>query len=297
MKTTGFWQAICEQLQAIDISTDPGSASPVSGGCINRAWRLDASDQTLFVKTNAICYQDMFEAEAAGLEEMQRAHALRVPRVIVQGAADETAWLVLEWIERGQPDDSTEQALGELLATLHRYRAERHGWHRNNTIGSTKQINTGCDDWVSFYAGNRLRFQIDLAISNGFARDFSDSGYRLIDGVASFFQSYTPVPSLLHGDLWAGNWSADVHGRPYVYDPAVYFGDRETDIAMTRLFGGFGRRFYDAYQASWPMDDDWQSREPLYQLYHVLNHLNLFGGGYLAQARALIDRCLSESGA
>jgi fructosamine-3-kinase len=297
MKATVSWRAICKQLQAINIAADPDSARPISGGCINRAWRLDATDQTLFVKTNAIHYQHMFEAEAAGLEEIQRAQALRVPLVIAHGAADETAWLALEWIERGQPDNSTEQALGELLATMHRYRAARHGWHRNNTIGSTTQINTECDDWVSFYAENRLRFQIDLAVSNGYARDLSNSGYRLIDAVADFFQTYTPVSSLLHGDLWAGNWSADVHGRPYVYDPAVYFGDREADIAMTRLFGGFGNRFYDAYHASWPMDDGWQSREPLYQLYHILNHLNLFGGGYLGQARALIDRCLSESGA
>ncbi len=294
MKSAGLWQAICEQLQAISITAEPSSVRPVSGGCINRAWRLGTDDQLLFVKTNVIRYQDMFEAEAAGLDEMQRAHAVRVPQVIAHGAAGDTAWLALEWIERGQSDDSTEPALGELLATLHRYQAERFGWRRDNTIGSTKQINTECSDWVSFYAENRLRYQIDLSIANGHGRVLADAGNRLIEQVAGFFQSYTPASSLLHGDLWAGNWSADEHGRPFVYDPAVYFGDRETDIAMTRLFGGFGSRFYDAYQASWAMDDGWQSRQPLYQLYHILNHLNLFGGGYLGQARALIDRCLSE---
>lgn len=289
-----MWQSICNQLQAKHIQAEPDSVRPVSGGCINRAWRLQTSGQPLFIKTNTADRKDMFEAEAAGLEEIRRAHALRVPMVIMVGVAGEFSWLALEWIECGRPTETTEQDLGRLLAVMHRTQSARYGWHRDNTIGSTKQINTEGDDWVSFFSEYRLQYQIDLAIDNGYARDLEDKGCRLIQDMAGFFRSYRPSASLLHGDLWAGNWSADDHGQPFVYDPAVYFGDRESDIAMTRLFGGFGVGFYEAYEASFPLDSDWQSRQCLYQLYHVLNHVNLFGGGYVTQAGSLIDRCLVE---
>jgi fructosamine-3-kinase len=177
---------------------------------------------------------------------------------------------------------------------MHRITRPAFGWVRDNTIGSTPQINTPADDWIGFWRDRRLRFQLELAVRNGAGGSLQAGGERLLDEFPRLFSSYTPVASLLHGDLWGGNQAYTRAGEPAIYDPAVYYGDRETDIAMTELFGGFGRDFYAAYREHYPLDEGYAVRRRLYNLYHVLNHFNMFGGGYLSQARGMLDSLLSE---
>jgi len=238
----------------------------------------------------------MLEAEAAGLGELKQAAAVRVPAVHAFGATAAHAYLALEWIDFGASSPVAETRLGEQLAWQHRVNARGFGWHRDNTIGSTEQPNAWSNDWIAFFRERRLRQQLELANRNGHGGRLADRGAELLELMGAFFASHHPVPSLLHGDLWGGNWAVDSAGQPVLFDPAVYFGDREADLAMTRLFGGFGNAFYTAYHATWPLDQAAGTRRTLYNLYHVLNHLNLFGGGYLSQAQSMIDRLLAELG-
>jgi fructosamine-3-kinase len=183
--------------------------------------------------------------------------------------------------------------MGQGLAALHRNSAEYFGFTSDNYIGRTPQPNPPTRSWIEFFREQRLAFQLDLAISKGF-EFLRDDGRRLLSQLDAMFAGHDPVPSLLHGDLWGGNWASLNSGEPVIFDPAVYYGDRETDLAMTRLFGGFGDNFYTAYQAAWPMSVGWQRRSELYQLYHVLNHANLFGIGYARDAQLRIKRLLSQ---
>lgn len=287
------WAPVVDALEEVLGERVEPAAAPVGGGCINRAWRLRGQQADVFVKTNSADALEMFAAEADGLRELAAASGVRVPGVYALGANDDEAWLALEWIEPGRADAGTERMLGEGLAAVHTQGAEDFGWHRDNTIGSTEQRNARRHDWVDFFAEQRLGFQLDLAERGGWPSRLIDAGRRLQADLGGFFLSYRPVPSLLHGDLWGGNWSADSDGRPFVFDPAVYYGDREADLAMTELFGGFGREFYAAYNAAWPTDADYATRRDLYNLYHVLNHLNLFGSGYLSRAEQMTSRLLT----
>jgi len=233
----------------------------------------------------------MFAAEADGLAELSKAGAVRVPRVIATGHSGALVFLALEWLSFEAPGAVTESQFGEQLAEMHHASKQRYGWHRDNTIGLTPQLNAWNDDWLGFFRECRLGYQLQLAAENGFGRDLRDRGARLLKRLPIYFDYEAPLPSLLHGDLWGGNWGCS-EGLPVIFDPAVYYGDRETDIAMTRLFGGFGQAFYEAYESSWPLQSGHQDRAKLYQLYHVLNHLNLFGSAYLGRAKDLIDELL-----
>jgi fructosamine-3-kinase len=260
-------------------------------------WRT-TQDVAFFVKLGPITGEDAFEAEAAGLRELAEARALRVPAVHAVGAHGTQAVLALEWLDfaSGAERDTGFQArLGEALAMQHRTSSPHHGWRRDNTIGATPQHNDPDDDWVRFFMRRRLEPQLDLGLRNGLNAAVVERGRELCERCGAFFSSYRPVPSLLHGDLWSGNYGRHLDtGEPVVFDPAVYYGDRETDIAMTRLFGGFGPAFYAAYQAAWPLDQAAGTRRTLYNLYHVLNHYNLFGGSYGRQAADMIERLLAE---
>ena len=225
--------------------------------------------------------------EAEGLRELNNAKAVSVPEVLSVGATNDDAYLAIEWIEFDRPGENAERVLGQQLAEMHRHCKERFGWHRDNTIGLTPQHNPWSDNWVDFFREQRLGFQLQLAERNRFGGELQSAGMILQDNLEPLFGDYQPSASLLHGDLWGGNWSA-FNGQPVIFDPAVYYGDRETDIAMTQLFGGFGEGFYAAYQETWPMEAGSNSRLRLYQLYHVLNHLNLFGSSYLGRAMQLI---------
>jgi fructosamine-3-kinase len=259
----------------------------VSGGDINDAWRCDAGGQRLFLKSGPAARFDMFLAEAEGLRELQSADAVRVPRVIACIADDDNACLVLEWLQLEHAGVAAARILGQRLATLHRCTASTFGWSRDNFIGTTPQPNPERDSWTEFFVESRIGFQLDLAYCNGFSRDLREPTKNLARVVEDILSGHRPSASLLHGDLWGGNWAA-CSGEPVIFDPAVYYGDRETDLAMTRLFGGFGEEFYAAYEATWPLPEGHAGRLPLYQLYHVLNHLNLFGGAYLGRALAII---------
>jgi fructosamine-3-kinase len=233
----------------------------------------------------------MFEAEAAGLEALRETNEIRVPEVLDCGIDQGESFIVLEFLELEPASADSPRRLGRQLARLHRHTAARFGWHRDNTIGPTPQINTWSDDWITFFREHRLEYQVELARGNG--HDLTQDGTKLGRSLARLFDGYAPAPSLLHGDLWGGNWGT-VGGEPVIFDPAVYYGDRESDIAMTLLFGGFGPDFYRAYSAEWPMAPGHESRIKLYQLYHVLNHLNLFGSSYLGRARRLFAELLRD---
>lgn len=264
------------------------------GGCINAAAVVSDGAQRYFVKQNDAARLDMFEAEAEALRELGTVNALRVPHPICSGIAGDRAYLVLEYVELNGDTEHAGEALGEGLARLHSHHGPHFGWHRDNTIGATPQINTPSDCWSNFWRDRRLAYQIALAVDNGYRGVLVRKVERVCSDVEVFFRDYAPAPSLVHGDLWSGNWAADAEGHPVIFDPAVYYGDRETDIAMTELFGGFPRRFYEAYRHTLPLDVGYRVRKALYNLYHVLNHLNLFGGSYAAQAERLADQLLAE---
>lgn len=263
----------------------------IGGGSINSAHLLRDGERAFFVKLNDALLIDMFAAEAKGLNEILTTNAIKVPRPICWGTRNSDAYIVMEYIPLDGKGSG--QKLGQQLAAMHRRSWDKFGWTRDNTIGSTPQPNTPSASWIEFYREHRLRFQLDLAAKNGGSR-LLDQGARLLANLEAFFIDYQPAPSLLHGDLWSGNYSFDREGNPVIFDPAVYFGDREADIAMTELFGGFPRDFYSAYNAEWPMDAGYEVRKTLYNLYHVINHFNLFGGGYLSQANDMISDLLSE---
>jgi fructosamine-3-kinase len=264
----------------------------VGGGCINAAYVLEAGQRRFFVKVNGAKELAMFEAEAEGLTALGASDSIRVPQPLCYGVAGTDAYLVMEYLALGGRGKA--EHLGEALAAMHRSQQTRFGWHRDNTIGSTPQINDWSADWPGFWRDRRLGAQLTLAAGNGAGTGLLRKGERLQQNLAAFFSDYQPLASLLHGDLWSGNYAFDDSGRPVIFDPAVYYGDRETDLAMTELFGGFPSGFYAAYEAAWPLDVGYSVRKTLYNLYHILNHFNLFGGGYLAQAEGMMDRLLSE---
>lgn len=286
------WRAIAvEVAAAAGANFDTTARRAVGGGCINEAYIVGDADQRFFVKLNHADKWAMFEAEAAGLRAILGSQTVRAPKPIALGAADDQAFIVLEYIELNQRGDA--RLLGRQLAAMHRCVAAQFGWDRDNTIGATPQPNGRCADWVSFWWDRRLGYQLGLARQKAFTLSAA-SEERLRQRVARLFDGYRPVPSLLHGDLWSGNYGFDEEGNPVVFDPAVYYGDRETDIAMTRLFGGFPLAFYQAYEASFPLAQGFEERQTLYNLYHVLNHFNLFGGGYAAQAQGMIGALLRD---
>jgi fructosamine-3-kinase len=288
------WSTISKALRDAGVPISARTAArPVGGGDISAAWRAESAEGPVFVKTGPASSYDMFAAEAEGLAELAAPGAIRVPRVFACGLREQSAYIALEWLDFDRATRGTEARLGTQLAELHRTTSERYGWHRDNTIGLTPQHNEWTDDWVTFFREHRLRFQLELAARNGFTGILQEQGARLMGRLPGLFEGYLPAPSLLHGDLWGGNWASS-NGEPVVFDPAVYYGDRESDLAMTRLFGGFGGAFYEAYEASAPLAAGHRARCDLYQLYHILNHLNLFGGGYLGRAQELLKKLLKE---
>lgn len=288
-----IWETIQTDIEnATGVKAALNQQGSVAGGCINQAMRVQYGDVDYFVKLNSASQIEMFEAEAQGLLELRNSKTLRVPEPVCWGDDGHSAYLVMENLQMGGHADPV--ALGAGLASLHRVTRDRFGWFRNNTIGATLQVNTESGDWIDFWRERRLQFQLELAASHGHGGRLQSQGERLLDVFPRLFESYTPQVSLLHGDLWGGNYGYDREGEPVIFDPAVYFGDRETDLAMTELFGGFSSDFYAAYQDHFPLDDGYPVRKTLYNLYHILNHLNIFGGGYLSQAQGMLDSLLSE---
>ena len=288
------WQTISSQIsEATGRPFDPLEPRHIGGGCINTAVRLLDGDRAYFVKLNSASLIDMFEAESDGLKAMSDTQTIRVPIPLCSGIADGQSYLVMEYLDMGHAGRNGSAMAGRQLAEMHRAGWHSFGWHRDNTIGSTPQPNDPNGSWVEFWREQRLAFQLNLAARNGYGGSLQRGGERLLGGFHVLID-HEPQPSLLHGDLWGGNMAYDREGNPVIFDPAVYYGDREADLAMTELFGGFGNAFYDAYRETWPLPPGYSTRKVLYNLYHILNHLNLFGGGYLGQASSMIDRLLAE---
>jgi fructosamine-3-kinase len=269
------------------------SAKPVRGGSIHRAWHLDDGVRHYFVKTGPLAAAPMFAAEAEGLLALSAAAVVATPTFITQGNAGDEAFLVLEHLELKALDQAGGATLGAALAQLHRVRGDAFGWPADNFIGSTRQTNALHQSWPHFFADRRLRPQLELALENGMDRSLVSKGRGISDRIGGLFIDYRPAPSLLHGDLWSGNAAQTRDGVPVIFDPACYYGDREADIAMAELFGGFPLSFHAAYRRAWPLDAGYETRKPLYNLYHILNHFNLFGGTYLGQAQRMIDALLA----
>ena len=272
----------------------PLTQRSVSGGCINQSYLLTDAERSFFVKLNDVKRLAMFEAEAAGLQQILASNTVRVPRPLCHGVVNDQAYLVMEYLDlRGHGDAS---ALGQQLALMHRQQQTYFGGPRDNTLGSTPQPNTQTANWIKFLREQRIGYQLRLAAQNGYGGKLQTQGEKLLTGLDQFFTDYRPQASLLHGDLWGGNHAYLPDGTPVIFDPAVYYGDRETDLAMTELFGGFAPAFYAAYREAWPLDAGYAVRKTLYNLYHILNHANLFGGGYAQQALEMVTQLNAELG-
>lgn len=283
---------------ATQVHFDAATAEPVAGGCIHTALRITGETaqgaRSYFAKVNDAASAPMFAAEADGLAALREANSLRVPGVVTHGDDGERAWLVLEWLELVPLSETSAARLGSALAAQHGIPREKFGWARDNFIGASPQVNGWSEDWLGFWREKRLAAQLRLAAHNRLPSRMIDRGERLTADCEAFFRHYRPARSLLHGDLWGGNAAALADGTPVVFDPAVYVGDREADVAMTELFGGFPKDFHAAYRSAYPLDDGYRARRDLYNLYHVLNHANLFAGGYVRQAEQQIERLLAE---
>lgn len=262
------------------------------GGDINQAALIRSGDDRFFLKYHHDAPAGMFATEAQALEEMLDMGCIRVPRPVALGEHGRTSWLVLEYLELTAAGPS--ERLGEQLAAMHAGDHGNYGWHCNNYIGSTPQPNGRHDSWCGFWREQRLQPQLEMAGANGFTGKLLDNGTSLLASMGQLMDGHKPAASLLHGDLWAGNKAFTTDGQAVIFDPASYYGDREADIAMTELFGGFDREFYAAYEAHAPLPEAYPLRRDLYNLYHMLNHLNLFGAAYLSRCEQMIGSLLAE---
>lgn len=294
-----MWQKIAEHISQVTAEKfQIENRRSVSGGCINQGYQLTSRNQTYFIKLNRASDLAMFEAEAQGLEQMWDTQTIRVPRPICWGTEENSAYLVLEWLNLGGANsEKAWHQMGRKLAALHLWSPPKNypafnqfGWEINNTIGSTPQINNWTENWAVFWQKYRIGYQLKLAKSRG--ADFR-LGDELLEAIPEILSNYQPKSSLVHGDLWGGNASVTSSGEPVIFDPAAYFGDAEVDIAMTELFGGFSPAFYRGYHEVLPQQPGYENRKLLYNLYHILNHFNLFGGGYASQAESMIRQLLS----
>lgn len=255
---------------------------------------IQGSGLHFFVKLGDLSATDRLCTEGLGLKAIADSRTIGVPRPIAWGNVADVAYVVMEWLEFERPTPESPYWLGEQLAAMHRVTLPQYGWEHNNTIGMSTQLNGWYDDWLQFYRERRLEFQLRLARQQGYAgvKELP----QLLNHLDHFFRGYQPEASLLHGDLWSGNYGYGQQGQPFIFDPALYYGDRETDLAMTELFGGFPAAFYESYDAHYPLDAGYVQRRPLYQLYHLLNHLNIFGTSYAPQVERALRQCLDYAG-
>jgi protein-ribulosamine 3-kinase len=266
------------------------SSEPLSGGCINHVHRLETPDGNFCIKYNRKeVFPGMFESEATGLTTLRTAGEIKVPAVIGTGVSEHYSFILLEFIHSSKRTDGFMEDFGHCLARLHRHTKHRFGFPENNYMGSLPQCNSYHSDWAEFFIRERLEPQTELARKNG---------YLTADDMVCFGSLYRHLekellyepPSLLHGDLWGGNYMVSDEGRACLIDPAVYFGHREVDLAMSRLFGGFDPDFYRSYEEEFPLEKGWNTRVDIYNLYPLLVHLNLFGTGYYGSVKDIIKK-------
>ncbi len=289
-----LWDEIALEISMVtDRAFEPLDRQSVGGGCINRAYLISNGKDRYFIKLNQASRVEMFAVEARGLQELAATATIKVPLPICWGIAREHSYLVLECLDLTSRGNSLNWAeMGRNLAAMHDYRISdtpKFGWHVNNTTGATPQINTWETDWTIFFTNRRLSYQIELARSKGGNFPQAD---RLLAKIPDILADHQPQPSLVHGDLWGGNASFTTAGIPVIFDHATYWGDREVDLAMTELFGGFPAAFYQGYESVYPLAPGYDRRKQLYNLYHILNHYNLFGGSYQSQANSTIELLL-----
>ncbi len=265
-------------------------SQPVGGGCISNALKIKLQNGDFyFLKTNPSTKNDMFIKEAHGILELQKADAIKVPSVLLY----DNEFLLIDYISSGKKHKDFSENFGRKFALQHKFNSETYGFYEDNYIGSNPQPNIASEEennnWTKFYFNKRILYQLQLA------EEFGNSTNELRNGISALENKIEEIvtdsgekPSILHGDLWSGNYMVNEDGFACLIDPAVYYGNREADLAMTKLFGGFDSRFYDSYEEAYPLPDGFEYRENIYKLYHVLNHLNLFGGGYYTQAMSLI---------
>jgi fructosamine-3-kinase len=271
----------------------------LSGGCISDAFKVTIDNgSNFFLKYNSSASNDMFIKEANGLKELSKVNVIRIPDVL---SFDED-YILLEFIPTGsrnlpaaklwQAGKNFFEEFGRRFAEMHKYTSNEFGFYEDNYIGSNPQKNIPDekekDNWVRFYFNKRILFQLELAEKLGNSTDSLRKGISKLENKIEDIIQTNEKPSLLHGDLWGGNYMVDENGDAVLIDPAVYYGHREADLGMTKLFGGFSSEFYKLYFETFPLEDGYDYRENIYKLYHVLNHLNLFGGGYYSQALSLI---------
>ncbi len=287
------WSDIATQItDAPQQPFTPQTPRQISGGDINLAYLLEDSGQRFFIKLNQAHRLPMFEAEYQALLEMKASNTIQVPTPLCCGISGHHAFIVMEYIEFSAAHNDSQALLGHQLADRHRITAEQFGWHRNNTIGTTQQHNRQHNDWLTFWRDQRIGIPLQLLAERGHQGAIQSLGSELLAAMPSLLGGHHPPASMLHGDLWSGNYAFSAQGKPLLFDPAFYYGDRETDLAMTELFGGFSAAFYDAYQTAYPLDEGYPQRKNLYNLYHILNHGNLFGGHYIDQAEQIIKALL-----
>lgn len=266
------------------------SARPVAGGDINSAFELKTTVGSYFVKTNTAPFAGgMFEAEAKGLTALANGGSLRTPSVLGVGSTSQGSFLLLEFIETGYRPDGFWEKFGTALAKLHRCTSASFGFDHDNFIGTLPQPNHRHDDWTSFYTSERLLPQLRIAEQK---KLLQTPDFQRFEKLFKKLPDLCPVepPALIHGDLWSGNFLCDAQGQPVLVDPAASYSHREMDLAMSRLFGGFERPFYRNYEEEWPLERGFEQRLPVYQLYYILVHVNLFGSGYVRQVREILGR-------
>ncbi len=269
--------------------------TPQSGGS-NAATATVITDQWQgFIKLTPAHFAPQLAAERSGIEAIANSGAIRTPAVLGSGLSqdEDFSWLAMERLQLYPLDDASAAALGEQLAHLHAPVDKNYGWHCDGFIGDNEQPNDESDNWVEFFRDQRLGFQLHLAASQGFEH-IAETGYELLENLPQLFSGYSPTPCLIHGDLWPGNAARLADGTAVIFDPAAYYGDHEAELGMCELFGGFPPTFRAAYQTVKPLDASYAVRRYLYRLYHLLNHLTLFGAEYEAKATALINRLNNE---
>ncbi|MCN4144668.1 MAG: fructosamine kinase family protein [Thiohalomonas sp.] len=285
-----YWQHISDHIsQTLNKPFQIQNKKSIGGGSINSAYQVTGNDgQLYFIKLNTASLEFMFQVEFDSLNELLQIDTIQIPPPVCFGTADSKSYLVLEYITMNPSGD--QQQLGYALAQMHKITTSQYGWYQNNIIGSTPQSNNMQSNWLTFWREERLLPQFKMLYEKGYKNQLQPLSDKLLNNLDSLLANHNPPASLLHGDLWSGNYAFDDQGRPIIFDPALYYGDREADLGMTELFGGFRQDFYQAYNEAWPLDNDYNQRKTLYNLYHILNHANLFGTTYLNQAISMMQR-------
>jgi len=285
-----YWQHISDHIsQTINKPFQIQQKKGIGGGSINSAYQVTGNDgQQYFIKLNSASLEFMFQVEFDSLNELLQVDMIQIPHPVCFGTAESKSYLVLEYITMKSSGD--QQQLGYALAQMHKITASQYGWYQDNIIGSTPQRNNKHSNWLTFWREERLLPQVNMLYDKGYKKQLQALSDKLLNNLDSLLANHNPAASLLHGDLWSGNYAFNDQGRPVIFDPALYYGDREADLAMTELFGGFSQGFYQAYNEAWPLDNNYNQRKTLYNLYHILNHANLFGSSYLNQAISMMQR-------